>query len=136
VVASPAPPIQRGTPATPDTARVRRANNDGDRRFVITAVDDSTVSMLAPNDGWLRRGTYGIAVDPRHRDALVARLYVQARTADTVVALVTGQTTRLSTDYVAIFRRPETPVLRRSTFWGGVLAGVALGAGAVLVLVR
>ncbi len=92
--------------------------------------------MLVPRERWIRAGMYGIAVDPRRRDALVGRLYVQSRVADTAVALVTGQTTRMSTDYVAIFRRPSTPVLRQGGFWGGLAAGAAVGAAAVLVLLR
>lgn len=123
--------------APPDTARPRRGGSSiGDTRFLILAVDDSTVTMLAPRDRWLRPGTYGIAVDPGRRDALVARLYVQTRNADTTVALVTGQTTRMSTDYVAIFRRPGTPVLKQGSFWGGLATGVAVGAGILALLAR
>jgi hypothetical protein len=79
---------------------------------------------------------YGIAVDPARRDALVARLYVLARAADTTVALVTGQTTRMSAEYVAIFRRPTTPMLRQQSFWGGLAAGIAVGLGAAIALLR
>ncbi len=121
--------------AAADTARPT-PGGDGDRRFLIVAVGDSTVSMLVPGERWVRRGMYGIAVDPRRRDALVARLYVQARIADTAVALVTGQTTRMSTDYVAIFRRPSTPVLRQGGFWGGLATGFAVGAAVVLAFLR
>ena len=122
--------------APPDSVRPRRVGGEGDRRFIVIAVDDSTVTVLAPGERWLRRGAAGIAVDPRRRDALVARLSVQSRVADTAVALVTGQTTRLNTDHVAIFRRPETPVLREGSFWGGLAAGVAIGLGAALAIVR
>ena len=124
-VAAPATETARATPG-----------GAGDRRFQLVAVGDSTVTLLAPHDRWLRRGTYGIAVDPRRRDALVARLYVQSREADTTVALVTGQTTRMNADYAAIFRRPETPVLRQGSFWGGLAAGAAVGAGLVVALLR
>lgn len=109
---------------------------DAERRFEIVRVGDSTVSLLAPRDRWVRPGAYGIAVDPRQRDVLVARLRVLTRSADTAVALVTGQTTRLTTDYVAIFRRPGTPTLRQRAFWGGVAAGALAGAAAVLALLR
>ena len=108
---------------------------EGERRFPIAAVTESTVTLLAPGEAWLRTGAYGIAVDPRQRDALVGRLRVMRRAGDSSVALVTGQTTRLSTDHVAIFRRPATPLLRRGAFWGGVLTGLAVGAGAVALIV-
>ncbi len=137
VVLPPASSIPDAPAAAPaaDTARPTPAG-DGDRRFLIVAVGDSTVSLLVPGERWVRRGMYGIAVDPRRRDALVARLYVQARIADTAVALVTGQTTRMSTDYVAIFRRPSTPVLRQGGFWGGLATGFAVGAAVVLAFLR
>ena len=109
---------------------------DGERRFEIVAVGDSTVDLVAPREPWVRAGAYGIAVDPRQRDVLVARLRVLTRRSDTVVAVVTGQTTRMTTDYVAIFRRPSTPAVRQRVFWGGVVTGLAAAAGAVLVLLR
>jgi hypothetical protein len=107
-----------------------------ERRFEIVRVGDSTVSLLAPGEVWMRSGAYGIAVDPRQRDVLVARLRVLSRSADTAEALVTGQTTRLTTDYVAIFRQPGVPALRQAVFWGGVAAGLVAGVAAVLVLLR
>jgi hypothetical protein len=110
--------------------------SDGQRRFTIVEVTDSTVTFLAPRVRWLRVGAYGIAVDPRQRDALVGRLRVLRRSGDSSVALVTGQTTRMSTDYVAIFRRPSTPVLRQRAFWGGIAAGLVAGAGLVLLVIR
>ncbi len=139
VVVRPAGAVPEGAAAAAgpaDSTRAPLRGGDGDRRFLIVAVGDSTVSLLAAGERWLRSGTYGIAVDPRRRDALVARLYVQTRVADTAVALVTGQTTRLSTDYVAIFRQPSTPVLRQGGFWGGLASGFALGALVALVIVR
>jgi hypothetical protein len=140
VVVAPAGAAPRAAPgpaaaARTDSVGVRRGTREGDRRFLITDVGDSTVTMLAPGDRWLRAGTYGIVVDPRRRDALVGRLYVQSREADTVVALVTGQTTRMTADYAAIFRSPVTPLLRQRSFWGGVATGVAVGATAVMAAV-
>jgi hypothetical protein len=122
--------------AAPDTPRGRPGGWAGDRRFPLVAVDDSTVTFLAPREPWVRGGLYGIAVDPARRDALVARLYVVSRAADTAVALVTGQTTRMNTEYVAIFRRRSTPVLRQQGFWGGLATGIAVGLGAALALLR
>jgi len=130
-------PVEPAAPAlAPDAPRVRPVGGEGDRRFQLVAADDSTVSFLAPREPWVREGMYGIAVDPARRDALVARLYVLARAADTTVALVTGQTTRMSAEYVAIFRRPTTPMLRQQSFWGGLAAGIAVGLGAAIALLR
>jgi hypothetical protein len=131
---APVPPVEVAPPA--DTTASPTPGSEGDRRFLIVAVGDSTVSLVAPRARWVRPGMYGIAVDPGRRDALVARLYVQSRVADTAVALVTGQTTRMSTDYVAILRRPNTPVLRQRAFWGGVAAGAAAAAAAALAAMR
>jgi hypothetical protein len=131
---APVPPVEVAPPA--DTTPMPTPGGEGDRRFLIVSVGDSTVSLLTARARWVRPGMYGIAVDPGRRDALVARLYVQSRVADTAVALVTGQTTRMSTDYVAILRQPSTPVLRQRTFWGGVAAGAAVAAAAVLAAVR
>jgi hypothetical protein len=121
--------------AAAPAAAVAPDPGEGQRRFAIVEVTDSTVTFLAPRERWLRVGAYGIAVDPRQRDALVGRLRVLRRSGDSSVALVTGQTTRMSTDYVAIFRRPSTPVLRQRAFWGGLSAGLVAGAGLVLLVV-
>jgi hypothetical protein len=136
VPAVPAPADPAAPAPVPDAPRVRPSGGEGDRRFQLVAADDSTVSFLAPREPWVREGMYGIAVDPARRDALVARLYVLARSADTTVALVTGQTTRMSAEYVAIFRRPTTPMLRQQSFWGGLAAGIAVGLGAAIALLR
>ena len=114
----------------------REDTAEDERRFTIVAVTDSTVTLIAPRERWMRRGAYGIAVDPRQRDALVGRLRVLSRAGDSTIALVTGQTTRMSTDYVAIFRRPATPTIRQRVFWGGLFTGLAAGVGAVLLITR
>ena len=125
-----------GAVAAPAAQSRSQDPGDGERRFPIVAVTDSTVSLLTPRERWMRPGTYGIAVDPRQRDVLVGRLRVLARSGDTAVALVTGQTTRMTTDYVAIFRRPLTPALRQRLFWSGLATGLAAGVAAVLLLTR
>lgn len=108
-------------------------------RFEIVAVGDSTIAFLAPNASWLAVGNTGIAVDPRRRDILVARFRVLARHADTATALVTGQTTRLVTEHVALVARPPTPpvVLRRieqRRFWAGAAVGAVFGVIAGLLV--
>ena len=108
-------------------------------RFEIVAVGDSTFAFLAPNASWLAAGSAGIAVDPRRRDILVARFRVIARQADTATALVTGQTTRLVTEHVALVARPPVPpvVLRRieqRRFWAGAVVGAVFGVIAGLLV--
>lgn len=108
----------------PGVAQAQRAAS----RFEITAVTDSTVSFRATGSPWLRAGTLGVAVDPRRRDQLVARFRVLSVSDGVVTALITGQTTDVSTDHVATAVEPETPWYRRRSFWLGLLLGGALGA--------
>ena len=108
-------------------------------RFEIVSVGDSTFAFLAPNAPWLTAGSSGIAVDPRRRDILVARFRVLTRQMDTATALVTGQTTRLVTEHVALVSRPPAPpiVLRRieqRRFWAGAAVGAVFGVIAGLLL--
>ena len=101
-------------------------------RFPITAVGDSTFSFEVAKNGWVKRGLHGIAVDPQRRDALVARFKVLSVDRGTATALVTGQTTRLSTDHAALIEREPLPFYHRSSFWLGVLLGGAIGATAAI----
>jgi DNA mismatch repair protein MutH len=80
---------------------------------------------------WLKPGMSGIAVDPKKRDDLVARFRVVRIDASTgVTAVVTGQTTKLTTEHVAVLEEPVPRWYRRKAFWGGLLLGAALGATA------
>lgn len=108
------------------------------QRFEIVGVGDSTFTFLATRAPWLAPGMYGIAVDPRRRDVLVARFDVLARSGDSTTALVTGQTQRVSVDHVALVPRPaDTVVVTRQAvlrsrlrFWQGILLGLAGGYAA------
>lgn len=97
-------------------------------RFEISAADDSTFTFSVARDHWVHRGLEGIAVDPREHDALVARFRVVAVDSGRATALVIGQTTRITTDHVALLVRPEAPWYRRGVFWLGALLGAAIGA--------
>lgn len=123
--------LATGACATPRVAGVR--DPAGARRFEILAVGDSTFSFLAAGAPWVRAGIPGIAVDPRRRDALVARFAVTARVADTATALVTGQTAHVAGFHVALLEAPRPRMSRRQAFWLGVLTGGAFGAAAVTV---
>lgn len=123
-----APVAEPALPAPPNTRDPQL------RRFEVVAVGDSTFTILVGGDRWVRRGSTGVAVDPRRRDALVARFRVVGRAGDTATALVTGQTTRLVPAHVALLREPVRGPLRQEVFWGGLFFGLAVGAGAVLLV--
>ena len=99
-------------------------------RFEITTVGDSTVTMSTEKHEWVHPGQKGIAVDPMRHDALVARFVIMR--VDSVhkraLAIVTGQTTRLTTDHVALIDRPRTKWYAQPTLWIGAVVGAVIGA--------
>ena len=98
-------------------------------RFPVASVGDTTLQFLAAGERWIRRDLPAIAVDPRKRDVLVARLrIVGVDSAGRVTALVTGQTTALSREHTVILPEPRVRWYRRGAFWGGLAAGGVLGA--------
>lgn len=100
-------------------------------RFEIAEVGDTTLAFRSGTERWLRRGLTGIAIDPRKRDILVARLRVlSVDKAGNVSALVTGQTTAVTTSHVVLMQEVPPAWFKRRTFWGGMVLGVALGAAA------
>ena len=101
-------------------------------RFEITAVSDSTLLFRTGSEHWVRTGQLGAAVDPRRRDQLVARFRILSVREGLATALVTGQTTAVSTDHVATLMPPSSPWYRSRRFWVGVMVGGAVGAGASL----
>jgi hypothetical protein len=107
--------------------RAARAQ-DGAVRFEITSVADSTFSFTIGKRAWVKRGEHGIAVDPRRRDVMVARFTVIRVDHAKATALITGQTTVLDTNHVAILTRPSVPWYRQRTFWVGTVIGALLGA--------
>jgi hypothetical protein len=101
-------------------------------RFEITSVSDTTLVFRPGTAIWVRPGQIGTAVDPRRRDQLVARFRIIGVHGGLATALVTGQTTAVSTDHVATLVPPRAAWYRSRNFWVGVLVGGALGAGASL----
>jgi hypothetical protein len=97
-------------------------------RFEITQVGDTTFRFPRGSAGWVKPGDTGIAVDPRRRDALVARFRVVKVDSGLVTALVTGMTTRVATEHIAVLSEPKKPWYRTITFWGGTVFGIVLGA--------
>ena len=96
-------------------------------RFEIAQAGDSTFSFAVGRNDWIARGRRGIAVDPRRRDALVARFVVVGVDSGRATALVTGQTTRVTTDHVALLIRPPVRWFRQEHFWAGAVTGALAG---------
>ena len=96
-------------------------------RFEISAVSDSTFEFQAGRYEWVSPGIRGIAVDPRRRDALVARFHVLKVTDGVATALITGETTHVTTLHVALLEEPRPRFSKRSLFWGGVALGAVIG---------
>jgi hypothetical protein len=100
-------------------------------RFEIAAVGDTTLNFHSGSEHWIRRGLDGIAIDPKRRDVLVARLRVlRIDRTGYVTAVVTGQTTAVTKDHVVLLQELIPPWYRRRQFWGGLVLGLALGAAA------
>lgn len=97
-------------------------------RFEITEVGDTTFRFPRGTAMWVKAGSTGRAVDPRRRDVLVARFRVVRVDSGLVTALITGQTTRLATEHIAVLEEPPKPWYRGITFWAGTVFGIVIGA--------
>ena len=97
-------------------------------RFEITQVSDSTFRFPRGAASWVKPGEIGIAVDPRRRDALVARFRVVSVDSGLATAVITGQTTRVATEHIVVMTEPQKPWYRTMAFWGGTLLGFVAGA--------
>jgi hypothetical protein len=97
-------------------------------RFSLRVLSDSTVSFRQAEASWVRVGMSAIAVDPAQGDALVARLRLIAVAKDSAIALVTGQTTRVSGGQVLLLVPPALPWWRQRLFWYGAASGAAMVA--------
>ena len=109
--------------ARPDAA----AAQQGAYRFEITAVGDSTVSFRIGDVSWVKPGMTGIAVDPMHHDALIARISVLRVSGSLATAVVTGQTARLTTDFMALLEQPAKKWYQHPATWIAAGAGIILG---------
>jgi hypothetical protein len=99
-------------------------------RFDIASVGDSTIALSTEKHEWVRVGQKGIAVDPMRHDALVARFVIIHVDAEhkRALAIVTGQTTRLTTAHVALIDRPGRKWYAQPTLWIGAAVGAVIGA--------
>ena len=112
--------------ALPDGAGAQETS----ARFEIASAGDSTFTLVVGRHPWVRPGLYGIVVDPRQRDVLIARFQIIAADSANAMGLITGMTTRVTTEHVALLDKPPPPLPpwhKRRSFWLGVLFGVAAG---------
>jgi len=108
----------------------RAQAQDRDVRFTITNVGDTTVTFQAGKMTWIVRSPRAIVVDPRRRDALVARLRVLSVAADgEATAVVTAQSGRITTEHVVIATEPSTRWYRNPLLWMGTAFGLIAGFG-------
>lgn len=107
-------------------SRVRA--QDRDIRFEITAVGDTTVTFNAGRVTWVVRSPKAIVVDPRRRDALVARLKVLSISANgDAIAVVTGQTGRITTEHIVLVTEPPQHWYKNAVLWMGAALGLVAG---------
>jgi len=99
----------------------------GAYRFEIETATDSTITIPTDSAKWVKRGARGIAVDPTDHDAMVARFQVVRVDSGKATAIITGQTTRVTTDHVALIERPSVPWFKQGAFWIGAALGALIG---------
>jgi hypothetical protein len=106
----------------------RARAQDRDVRFAITTVGDTTVTFQAGRMTWIVRSKRAIVVDPRRRDAMVARLKVLSVTSTgEATAMVTAQVGRITTDHVVIGTEPPARWYKNTLMWMGTVFGLAAG---------
>lgn len=96
-------------------------------RFEVIEAGDTTFAFPVGRHGWVIAGNEGIVVDPTRRDVLVARFRVVRVGDGRAEALITGQTTRVTTDHIALLDAPVPRWWERRHFWLGTAAGGLLG---------
>ena len=106
----------------------RAVAQDRDVRFEITSVGDTTVMFRAGKMTWVVRSPSAIVVDPKRRDALVARIKVLSVSSNgDATAVVTGQTGRITTDHFVLAQEPPQHWYRNAMLWVGAALGLAAG---------
>jgi len=114
--------VLMAVPAAPIGAQSR------DYRFEITSVADTTVTFKAGRLTWVVRSPSTVVVDPKRRDALVARLKVlSVSSTGEATALVTGQMGRITTEHFVIAAEPKSRWYRNPMLWMGTGLGLVLG---------
>jgi hypothetical protein len=96
-------------------------------RFQLSVIGDSTIEFRTGSAKWIRPGQLGVAVDPRRRDVLIARFRVESVREGSATAVITGQTTALTSDHVAVLDEPRRSAYKSPAFLIGLVVGAALG---------
>ncbi len=96
-------------------------------RFEVASVRDTTVTFPLGDARWVRPRAEGIIVDPQRRDALVASLRVVSVNSTEAVAVITGQTTRVTEAHVVILNRRSRAWYAQTAFWAGLVLGAIAG---------
>jgi hypothetical protein len=96
-------------------------------RFSVTQVNDTTFNFRIGEHPWVRQGMRGIVVDPRQQDVLVARFVITGVSSGQATAVITGQTTSVSTSHSVLLEIPRRPWYRQRTFWLGTAVGAVVG---------
>lgn len=108
----------------PRTARGQQVS----ARFEIASAGDSTFTFAIGPQHWVAQRRTGIVVDPARRDAQVARFRILTVADGIVTALITGQTTLVTTQHFVVMSPPPPPPWhKRPAFWSGAAAGAVLG---------
>jgi hypothetical protein len=96
-------------------------------RFDVASVADTTLTFATVGARWVSPGQAGLAVDPAHGDALIARIRIARVDSGTATAVVTSQTARLRTAHVVLLSPPKRAFYAQPWFWGAAVAGGVIG---------
>jgi hypothetical protein len=96
-------------------------------RFPVASAADSTFTFRVDGAEWVRTGMIGTVVDGRQQDALVAQIRILGVQSGTARALITGQTTRVTTAHTVLLETPVSPWWRERMLWMGAAAGALVG---------
>ena len=96
-------------------------------RFDVASVADTTFTFATVGARWVSPGQVGLAVDPAHRDALIARIRVSSVDSGVATGVVMSQTARVTTSHVVLLSQPKRRFYAQPWFWGAALAGGVLG---------
>jgi hypothetical protein len=105
----------------------------GAYRFEITSTVDSLATIDLGDVAWLAPGMYAIAVDPVHRDELVARLRVKSVQGKTATVVITGQAAPITLQDVVLVEPPKPPKrhwYQQAAVWISLVVGAAIGVAA------